>query len=342
VTGIGWYVHHHGRGHLTRFEAVRPHVRGPVVVFSSLEPPASLAPDTVWVVLPRDDGSFVRAGAQIDPREADPTVGGLLHWAPLGHPGHRRRLAAIAEASVTSDLDAFVVDVSVEVALWVRLLGLPTVVVAQPGDRTDGVHSLAYGAADRILAPWPQELVPSAALEPFRERVTWVGGISRFAGRTLAAPRSDREVLVLGQALPGAALERARGEAEAEGWSLTAVGAAVSSAGEGAAAAWSADPWDALCAASVVVSAAGQNSVADIAAARARAVVVPQERPFGEQTSTADALDRAGLAVTAAPPAAGEFVGLLERASALEPAWEAWRTAGAPERAAALIESVVR
>lgn len=340
MTGIGWYVHHHGRGHLTRFEAVRPHVRGPVVVFSSLEPPPSLAPDTVWIVLPRDDGPFVRDGADVDPRRADPTVGGLLHWAPLGHPGHRRRLAAIAEASVDHELDAFVVDVSVEVALWARLLGLPTVVVAQPGDRTDGVHTLAYRAADRIVAPWPKGLVPSDALEGFRDRVEWVGGVSRFAGRTPAVARDERAVLVLGQALPRDILARGRDEAEAAGWSVTIAGAALSPSGPDAR--WDSDPWDALCAAGVVVSAAGQNSIADIGAARARAVVVPQERPFGEQAATADALERQGLAVTATPPAPGAFVGLLDRARALEPRWDRWRIAGAPERAAAVIESVVR
>ncbi|MFG6475155.1 hypothetical protein ACFXP7_02095 [Microbacterium sp. P06] len=334
MTGLGWYVHHHGRGHLTRFEAVRPHVIGPVVVFSSLDAPTDLPEDTRWVVLPRDDAPYDRAGRRVDPQSADPTVGGLLHWAPLGHPGHRQRLAAIAAASVSHDLDAFVVDVSVEVALWVRLLGLPTVVVAQPGERTDGVHALAYRAADRIIAPWPRALVPSAALEEFGDRVEWIGGVSRFADRVVVARRDERSVLILGQALPGEALARARDEAEAAGWTMTVVGAD--------AAPWQADPWDQLCAATVVVSAAGQNSVADIAAARARALVIAQDRPFGEQAATAEALDRARLAVSTPVPQPGGLVPLLERARMLEPEWSTWQVAGAPARAAAAIASVVR
>lgn len=311
---------------------MRPHLPGTVVAFSSLEAPSDLPPGTRWVELPRDDAPYVRHGESVDPRSADPTAGGLLHWAPLGHPGHRRRLAAIAAAS--ADLDAFVVDVSVEVALWVRLLGLPTVVVTQPGDRTDGVHSLAYRAADRILAPWPEGAAPSAALDEARDRVVWVGGISRFAGRPRTAAREPRSVLVLGAALAGGALERARAEAASAGWAFRTVGAD--------AAHWSADPWDALCAAEVVVSAAGQNSVADLAAAGARAVVIAQERPFDEQAATAAELDRAGLAVVSHPPEPGAFVGLLDRARALDPRWEQWQTAGAPERAAAVIGSVLR
>lgn len=332
MSGVGWYVHHHGRGHLTRFAAVRPHLPGPVVAFSSLDAPSDLAPDTQWVVLPRDDASYVRDGVSVDPRSSDPTAGGLLHWAPLGHPGHRQRLAAIAAASV--DLDAFVVDVSVEVALFVRLLGLPTVVVTQPGDRTDGVHSLAYRVADRILAPWPEGAVPSVALDEARDRVAWVGGVSRFAGRPRTVVHEPRSVLVLGAALVGGALEQARAEATEAGWTFRTVGAD--------AAQWSADPWDALCAAEVVVSAAGQNSVADLAAAGARAVVIAQERPFDEQAATAAELDRTGLAVVSHVPEPGGFVALLDRARTLEPRWERWRTDGAPERAAAVIASVMR
>lgn len=335
MSGIGWYVHHHGRGHLTRFEAVRPHVAAPVVVFSSLEPPADLPERTRWIVLPRDDAPFERAGDRRDPRDADPTVGGMLHWAPLGHPGHRRRLALIAQGAVEYDLDGFVVDVSVEVAVWVRMLGLPTVVVAQPGDRTDGVHTLAYRAADRILAPWPEGLAPSALLEQFRDRVEWVGGVSRFADRPATAAREDRTVLVLGAALPASSFSEARDEAAAAGWAFHAVGAD--------AAPWRADPWDALCAATVVVSAAGQNSIADVAAARAHALVLPQDRPFGEQHATAEALERAGLAVVAdASHVAGTFASYLERAAAGKPEWQRWRVGGAPARAAAVIEAAAR
>ena len=39
---IGWYVHHHGWGHLTRMQAVRPHLREQVTVFSSLPAPRIL------------------------------------------------------------------------------------------------------------------------------------------------------------------------------------------------------------------------------------------------------------------------------------------------------------
>jgi hypothetical protein len=55
--------------------------------------------------------------------------------------------------------------------------------------------------------------------------------------------------------------------------------------------------WAALCGADVVVTHGGQNAVAEVAAARAPAVVVAGPRPFDEQHHTVAALRDAGLAV---------------------------------------------
>ena len=47
------------------------------------------------------------------------------------------------------------VDVSAEVAWLVRLHGVPTVTVVQPGDRADDAHVAAYRSASALVAPWP-------------------------------------------------------------------------------------------------------------------------------------------------------------------------------------------
>ncbi|MGW7348496.1 glycosyltransferase [Streptomyces sp. NPDC054854] len=53
---------------------------------------------------------------------------------------------------------------------------------------------------------------------------------------------------------------------------------------------WTDDPWPVLCRADVVVTHAGQNAVAECAAARVPTIVNPQDRPHGEQHATARAL----------------------------------------------------
>lgn len=332
-SAIGWYVHHHGLGHLTRFLAVRPHLDGEVVVFSSLAAPDRLPERTRWIRLDRDDASETTpSGRPREPATSDPTASGLLHWAPLEHHGHRSRLARIAVETLRQHLAVFVVDVSVEVTLFVRLLGIPVVVVSQPGERSDEPHLLAYRAATRILAPWPRGLVE---LPAFRADVDVVhtGGISRWeeAGR---AAGDRRGVLVLlgsgGGDVSDAAVEDLRDALPGEPLTVLGPGRA-----------WSSDPARDLGAAEVVVSWAGQNSVADLAATRSRSIVIPQDRPFREQRTTADALARHGLAVVAPRwPRAGEWPELLARARTLPLRWELWETAGAARRAAEAIVEV--
>lgn len=334
---IGWYIHHHGRGHLTRMLAIAAHLDVAVDCYSSLARPAGLPAHCTWTELPRDDEP--RPGAS-----ADATVGGLLHWAPLGHIGHRRRLTTIAAELDARPVDAFVVDVSAEVALFVRLLGVRTVVVTQPGDRTDEAHRLAYAAADRVIAPWPGELYRPPHLARLDGRVDYVGGISRFAGAVSAGAEphrapdagSDRTVVVLGGAGGGEVsaddLDRA---SAATGRPWRGIGTAGAS--------WIDDPFAALTAASVVVSFCGQNAIADIAAAGVPAIVIPQERPFGEQRATATVLARHGLATGLdAWPRPDEWSALLERAEATPPQWERWHVRGAAARAAASITATAQ
>ena len=101
------------------------------------------------VRLPRDDSA---------PTFSDPSANGTLHWAPLHDSGLRERMGLIAAWVTATKPSVMVVDVSVEVALLVRLLGVPVVVMAMPGDRIDAPHNLVYQAADHILAAWPRNL----------------------------------------------------------------------------------------------------------------------------------------------------------------------------------------
>ena len=66
---IGYYVHHHGLGHLMRFRAIAAHLRTPVTGLSSLpRPPAWSGP---WLHLERDDDGAADAVTEVDvPRHA--------------------------------------------------------------------------------------------------------------------------------------------------------------------------------------------------------------------------------------------------------------------------------
>lgn len=216
--------------------------------------------------------------------------------------------------------------------MFLRLLGVPVIVVALPGERTDSAHVLVHRVADHILAAWPAALNSPHWLLPHAHKTSYVGGISRFADRARAMDRQGRDtgkVLVLGGA--GGGFDDRTAQLPDGAWQVLG----------GATGPWVDDPWAEICAADVVVTHAGQNSIADLAAAGRPAVVIPQSRPFGEQQATAEVLSRHGLAVMSAEwPSPERWPQLLRRARTIDTArWERWQVRGAAARAAAAIEA---
>ncbi|MBF0672863.1 MAG: glycosyl transferase [Salinibacterium sp.] len=323
---IGYYIHHQGRGHLHRALAISAALAEPVTGLSSLERPDEWRGE--WVQLARDDEARNPVGA---------TAGGVLHWAPLHDAGLAGRMAAISEWIGRSHPRAVVVDVSVEVALLCRLHGVPIVTVAMPGKRGDVPHALGYAASSALLGAWPASAKGIFSSEASAEaKVAPVGAISRFAGRSIAGEPDQRRVLVLlgrgGDSVDVSALEAA--QRETPHWRWQVVG------GEGGV--WVDDPWELICRASVVVTHAGQNSVADVAAARRPAVILPQRRPHDEQAATARVLarDEWPAAVIREFPSTG-WSELLTTTQRLDGAlWREWNDGSGASRAAEVIRSV--
>jgi Glycosyltransferase family 28 C-terminal domain len=237
---------------------------------------------------------------------------------------------------------AIVSDVSVEVAVLSRLLGVPVIVVALPGKRFDAPHVLVHRMADHIIAAWPQQLHVPAWLRPYLDKTSYVGGISRFDGRHcspdigITAPSPNHRVLVLAGASEqfGTAVDECAAAVPGTTW--TAIG--------GTDGCWVDDPWQQICAADVVVTHAGQSAIADVAAAGRRAVVISQPRPYDEQAATAEVLRRCRLATVAQNwPGIRAWPGLISHALASDPdRWTRWQVSGAAARAARAIEATAR
>ena len=325
---IGWYVHHVGAGHLHRARAVAAVLDEPVTILSSLPRPSDWSGG--WVSLARDDSSAA-------PR--DPSAHGRLHWVPVSDPGLSSRMALVSAWLESSRPSLLVSDVSVEVALLARLHGVPVVCVTMPGDRTDAAHALAYDVADAVVGCWPAAAdgiarLP-ASLDP--SRVHAVGGLSRHPVAP-AAPRrpGPPRVAVLmgagGHDVTAADLAAARSQTPE--WEWTALGGGLGS--------WVADPAMVLREADVVVTHAGQNAVAEVAAARRPAVVIPGERPHDEQRSTGRVLASGSwpAVVRSSWPSAG-WSSLLDSARALDgSAWAPWCDGLAASRFAAVLADV--
>ncbi|MGA8329072.1 MAG: glycosyltransferase [Mycobacterium sp.] len=302
-------------------------LRCPVTALSSMDIPAP-HPFAAVVKLPRDDHG--------DP-VMEPTAFGALHWAPHHHSGFRNRMHAVASWVANNEPAAIVVDVSVETALFARLLGVPVIVMALPGNRFDAPHTLVHQLADHIIAAWPQELYVPQWLQPHAAKTSFVGGISRFDGRPCSSltRTAVARVLVLAGADEDFGCQIDECAAACPGTTWSAVGGAEE---------WVDDPWPQICAADVVVTHAGQGAVADVAAARRRAVVIPQPRPYDEQAATAEVLRRHGLATVArSRPAVREWPTLISQALASDPQnWVHWEVSGAACRAARAVEATAQ
>lgn len=327
---IGYYVHHHGRGHATRAGCIARALGD-----ADLTGLGSGAPPDDW------PGRWIRLARDDDPPPApgDATAGGTLHWAPPGHAGLQQRTAELMSWIAAERPDLLVVDVSVEIAVVARAAGVRTVVMGMPGRRGDPPHRLAYRMAEAVLGPWPAWAAPldaGAAADPAPPApVVPIGPISRFdrRPRPVTTAATSRHVVLLsgagGSTISAADVDAAR--QATPGWSWTVLGPPGGR--------WHADPWPLLTRAGVVVTHAGQNAIADVAAARAPAVVIPQERPFDEQLHLAAVLERAGLAaVEPRWPAPDRWPALLERVAADGgDRWAAWSAGDGATHAARVI-----
>ena len=197
-------------------------------------------------------------------------------------------MAEIASWLRHVDPSVFVVDVSVEVASSSGSTGSRSSRVAGPGERGDPAHLLGFDVADALVGCWPPEAtgmlrgVPPAGARPGASRRRGLPVPGRRARPGSAGPR--RVALLSGTG--GHALDRRgprAGPQETPDWEWTVLDRRTRHLDRRPVP-------PPCCDADVVVTHAGQNALAEVAAARTPAVVVPQPRPHREQEVTAEAL----------------------------------------------------
>ncbi len=325
---IGYYAHHQGSGHVQRLRAIAAHLRTPVTGLSSLPQPEDWHGQ--WVQLSRDDDPFPAPGTDVD-------ANGRMHWAPTAHEGYSARMATISAWTATARPTLMVIDVSVEVTVLARTLGVPVVVAAMRGDRSDPAHVLAYDLAHSLLAPWPGTLPEPQWPDRWITKTVHTGAFSRFdeTAGSKTEPIPGSVVCLLGSGgsdLPPDFADTV--SAATPQWRWTFCGGDFGPSREPLA--------DLLASAEVVVTHAGQNAVAEVAALRRPAVVVAQARPHQEQLATVRALRHADLAVPCDRwPADDAWPDLLCEARDLGgTGWDRWNDHHGGQRAAAALDEL--
>ena len=344
---IGYYVHHHGLGHLHRAQvfarAWSELAGGTVTGLSSLTRPVGW--NGPWVYLPRDDRSI---------HPVDPTAHERLHWAPLGDPGVRARAGLLSTWIQDTHPRAVVVDTSAEATIMIRLHGVPVVSVVLPGWRSDAASVTGYRLSDALVATWPQEaehggldVMNPGLPQDIRERVVCVGAVSRFSARGQTNSSSPADVPGSAPAahLPRVVIIGSRPSDMLSGTVASDVAARVPGwdpvvlSAEGH---WAGDPWHVLASADVVVTNAGQSALGDLSALRKPAVVVPDYRPHAEQEIACRVLEAGPWPVVVRATAADALsLEAIEGARKLDgDLWSAWCDGLGARRMAEIVDTV--
>lgn len=311
---IGYYVHHHGAGHLARALAI---VGSAKDRFTLLGTGLEGRTGQVAAVALADDRPI--GSTLFDGRDDVGDRPDALHYAPLHHLGLRSRTAAMADWIKSIAPSLMIVDVSVETAMLARLTGTPTICVRLAGDRTDPAHLDAFRGASAILAPFHQDLEDAATPDWVRRKTRYAPGLAMVP--PVAAVNQRRVVVVF-----GAGGGEADGEALADAARLTPelewrVLGPMSDANDApdnlVSLGWVDNAADEIAGAGIVVGSAGNGVVGAVLAADRPFICLPQDRPYDEQLSTARALERAGAAVMLeAWPEVDAWPALLDRARA--------------------------
>lgn len=317
--GIGWYVHHQGAGHLQRARAVAAHLSRPCTIIGTLAPFDTTGLD----ILDLPDDRPLGDGAGFDGFDGEAERPEAFHYAPLRHPGLRNRMARIAAWVERTDPALIVVDVSVEVALFARLLSVPTVVVRLAGERTDRPHLEAFRSASRVLAPFPASLESPSVPDWVKAKTFYAGFLG---GERPAAKQDGRDIVVVfgrggeGGDLPALAAA-ARAVPERTWHVLGPVTGQSDLPPNLHLHGWVADVGALVAGAAILVGGGGDGLVALAAAQGKRFLCLPEPRAYGEQTEKAEALRQLAAAVVRASwPPAEEWPAVVGETLALDPA----------------------
>jgi hypothetical protein len=306
---IGYYVHHHGKGHLARALAI-----------------ARFLPDCITLL-----GTGLGQGLDVPcldlaadfPAGSAGAAGASLHYAPLNHAGMRDRVAALAGWIAACNPAAIICDVSVEIAMLARLTGTPFLYVRLHGNRTDAAHTEAFAAAQALIAPFHETLEDPETSVWVRRKTRYFPGIT--VAQSLALPVANRILVINGQGGPwldGGAIAAAASATPGYHWqAIGPVSPAPAHPANLQLLGWVENAADYIASASIIVGAAGDGVVNAVIAAGKPFICLAQDRPYGEQRAQASRLESLGAALNASSwPRACEWPALLERALGLDTA----------------------
>ena len=286
---IAFYVHHHGSGHLMRtMQIVKALPDYKIILFGSAlqtVDPSGL-PNVTLIHLPLDlDDVNIDEG----PEDILPET---FHYAPLNVPGIKKRMAIMANVFEEESQMILVVDVSVEITLFARLCGIPTIVMAQHGNRNDLPHLMAFQSAALILAPFPESLYVGERNWVY-DKTLFTGGFSRFIPDGRNEVMQNEIAILIGAGGTSINASLIKHIAQQSPTLIFHVMGEEIKDDENPNIFWHGrvdHPQALLESVSIIIGNTGHNTVMEVATLNKRFIGIPESRPLAEQEQKAEAV----------------------------------------------------
>jgi UDP-N-acetylglucosamine:LPS N-acetylglucosamine transferase len=210
------------------------------------------------------------------------------------------RAKALAEAITRYKPKAFYCDGVPELAIMIRSMGVPVVLVHLPGKiMADPTQVFAHQLADHIIAHFPSALEQEDY--EFTAKTFYSGYLSKYAGVDARPDQKtfcDEVTILLGYDNYNEAV--LRNITKDENIAFTVIGNKHNyNLGKNCKQLGRVPDISKVISGEVVITAAGQNSVAELLSLKKRLILLPERRPYDEQAVHAGVLIRHDLALMA-------------------------------------------
>jgi UDP-N-acetylglucosamine:LPS N-acetylglucosamine transferase len=336
---ILYFVHTHGAGHRATFQMLYPALQQTFNVV------ALTTNDAVYTDLRQNQKLTVIKLPSKSPANApalEHTFSKAFEATPYATEA-ADRAGALVEIIKRYKPVALYCDGLPELAIMARSMGVPVVLVHLPGNAmADPTQVFAYKLADHIVAHFPEVLEqPHYA---FEDKTFYSGYMSRYANQEPAVDTEDNSVIsvLMGYdnyddkvvknmtadakhtfVIIGNHHNYLLGRHCHQLGRITDVAAAIKG--------------------NIVITAAGQNSVAELISLKKRLILLPESRPYDEQLMSALALVKNGSALLADTSyTAEDWLKVIKQANDLAPDSSLVNVNAPDDIAAKLIEWYVR
>jgi len=288
LSNIFFYVHHHGAGHIARAEHFIAKLKesySVVIIYSDLKVKIALKKISNQLVFERLPSKWLGSG--YSERNYSAAFEGIEYSdAPL-------------QRSITFNLLAqqyrpvlFISDVSAELTIMARSIGLPVIMQRHSGDIScDPTQVFAYECATKLYAPFPKQL--EAPNYNYINKTKYLGFISKYSNSDFQKSDDNHITLLISDTERASCIARTlikyTDKVEVIGCSGEPI--------KGVTYKGVVDNIADTISSSIVLSSCGNNAVSELLSLGKKLIVIPESRPYQEQDEKAHMLSKNNLAV---------------------------------------------